>query len=168
MILYRGDGGTPTSFAIGGHRYSTDSRTGLQRRGYLSRPRRLTMSWPFFAATPVYNKEDNLPVRTGLQRHGRFICLCRLRCCGRLYRPSPAAWSTSTHRAAPVCMSCLLSMSKSLLGKPGFLPTNWRQIIMYYQPPSALDGSMGRRTSRRHYSLVNFKSPVGRNHWPSC
>ena len=27
---------------------------------------------------------------------------------------------------------------------------------------------MGRRTSRRHYSLVNFKSPVGRNHWPSC
>ena len=29
-------------------------------------------------------------------------------------------------------------------------------------------GLMGRRTSRRHYSLVNFKSPVGRNHWPSC
>ena len=29
---------------------------------------------------------------------------------------------------------------------------------MYYQPPSALDGSMGRRTSRRHYSLVNFKT----------
>ena len=27
---------------------------------------------------------------------------------------------------------------------------------------------MGWRTSRRHYSLVNFKSPVGRNHWPSC
>ena len=65
-------------------------------------------------------------------------------------------------------MSCLLSMSKSLLGKPGFLPTNWRQIIIYYQPPSALDGSMGKCTSRRHYSLVNFKSPVGRNHWPSC
>jgi hypothetical protein len=38
----------------------------------------------------------------------------------------------------------------------------------YHQPPSALDGSMGRRTSRRHYSLVNFKSPVGRSHWPSC
>ena len=38
----------------------------------------------------------------------------------------------------------------------------------YHQPPFALDGSMGRRTSRRHYSLVKFKSPVGRNHWPSC
>ena len=55
-------------------------------------------------------------------------------------------------------MSCLLNMSESLLGKPGFLPTNWRQIIMCYQSPSALDGSMGRRTSRRHYSLVNFKN----------
>ena len=130
-------------------------------------PHRLTTPWPSLATTPAYNKEDNLPVRTGLQRHGRFICLCRLRCCGRLYRPSLAAWSTSTHRAAPVCMSCLLSMGKSLLGKPGFLPTNWRQIIIYYQPPSALDGSMGRCTSRRHYSLVNFKQPVGRSHWPS-
>jgi hypothetical protein len=37
----------------------------------------------------------------------------------------------------------------------------------YHQPPSALDGSMGRRSSHRHYSLVNFTSPVGRNHWPS-
>ncbi len=27
---------------------------------------------------------------------------------------------------------------------------------------------MYRRTSRRHYSLVNFKQPVGRNHWLSC
>ena len=29
---------------------------------------------------------------------------------------------------------------------------------MYYQPPSALDGSMGRRTSRRHYSLVKLQT----------
>ena len=29
---------------------------------------------------------------------------------------------------------------------------------MCYQPPSALDGSMGRRISRRHYSLINFKN----------
>ena len=28
---------------------------------------------------------------------------------------------------------------------------------MYYQPLSALDGSMGRRTSRRHYSLVKHQ-----------
>ena len=38
------------------------------------------------------------------------------------------------------------------------LPTNWRQIIIHYQPPSALDGSMGRRTSRRHYSLVKLQN----------
>ena len=38
----------------------------------------------------------------------------------------------------------------------------------YRQPSSALDGSISRHTSRRHYSSVNFKSPVGRNHWPSC
>ena len=29
---------------------------------------------------------------------------------------------------------------------------------MYYQPPSALDGSMGRRTSRHHYSLVKLET----------
>ena len=34
--------------------------------------------------------------------------------------------------------------------------------------PSALDVSMGRRTSRRYYILVKFKQPIGRNHWPSC
>ena len=45
----------PTSLGIGGRRYSTDSRTGLQRRGRLSRPRRFTMHWPSFMITPVYN-----------------------------------------------------------------------------------------------------------------
>ena len=35
--------------------------------------------------------------------------------------------------------------------------TKWRQIIIYYQPPSALDDSMDRRTSRRHYSLVKLQ-----------
>ena len=95
-------------------------RAGFQHRGRLSRPHRLTTLWPSFMTTPAYNKEDNLSVCTGLQRHGRFICMCRLRCCGRIYRPSLTAWSTSTHWAAPVSMSCLLSMSKSLLGKPVF------------------------------------------------
>ena len=55
VILYRGDGGTSTSFGTGGHRYSTDSCTGLQRRGRLSRPRRLTTQWPFLATAPAYN-----------------------------------------------------------------------------------------------------------------
>ena len=70
-----------------------------------------------------------MPVRTGLQHHGRFIYLCRLRCCGRLYRPSLAAWSTSTHRAAPVCMSCLLSIKQVTAWVARFL-SNWRQIII--------------------------------------
>ena len=122
--IIRGGGDTPTSFGTGGRRYSTDSRTGSQRRGRLSRPRRLTTPWLYLVTTPAYNKEDNLLVRTGLQRHGRFICLCRLRCCSRLFHPPLAAWSTSTHQAALVWMSCLLSTSKSLLGKPGFVPTN--------------------------------------------
>ena len=29
---------------------------------------------------------------------------------------------------------------------------------MSYQPPSALDGSMGRRTHHRHYSLVKLQT----------
>ena len=34
----------------------------------------------------------------------------------------------------------------------------------FYQPSSTLDGSMDMRINRCHYSLVNFKQPVGRNH----
>ena len=34
---------------------------------------RLTIPRPSLATTPAYNKEDNLPVRTGLQHRGRFI-----------------------------------------------------------------------------------------------
>ena len=49
---------------------------------------------------------------------------------GSAYATALVVWSTSTQRAAPVCMSCLLSMSKSLLGQPSFLPTNWSQIII--------------------------------------
>ena len=47
-------------------------RAGLQRRGRLSRPRQFTMPWPSFMTTPVYNKEDNLLVHTGLQHRGRL------------------------------------------------------------------------------------------------
>ena len=48
-------------------------RTALQRRGRLARP----PSWPVHASAPAYNAEDNLLVRTGSQRLGRFICLLR-------------------------------------------------------------------------------------------
>ena len=114
-----------------------------------------------------------LPVHTGLLRHGRFICLCRFRCCGCLYRPSFAAWSTSTHRAAPVCMSCLLSMSKSLLGKPSFssnkleanyhilstaICTGWFKwagaqvaiTIVWLTSNSQLEGAIGRVADTTH------------------
>ena len=41
-------------------------RTGLQRRGRLSWPHRLTTSWPFLATAPVYNVAVDSPVHTGL------------------------------------------------------------------------------------------------------
>ena len=86
VILYRGGGDTPTSFGTGGRRYSTDSLTSLQRHGRLLWPRRLTTQWPSLMTTPAYNKEDNLPARTGWQHHGWFICLSRLWCCGHFLR----------------------------------------------------------------------------------
>ena len=66
-------------------------------------------------------------------------------------------------------MSCLLIMSKSLLGKPGF----------FFQQTG---GKLSYIISRRLHWMVqwagarvavttvwlNFKQPVGRNHWPSC
>ena len=61
----------PTSFGTGGRRYSTDSRTGLQRRGRLSRPHRLTTSWPSLATAPVYNHAADSPVHTGLKHRDR-------------------------------------------------------------------------------------------------
>ena len=74
MILYRRGGGTPTSFGTGGRRYSTDSRTGLQCCGRLSRPHRLTTPWPTHPSTPPYNATDDSPVRP----RGRLTCPRRL------------------------------------------------------------------------------------------
>ena len=39
-------------------------------------PHRLITPWPSLTSAPAYNKEDNLPIRTGLQRRG---CLSRPR-----------------------------------------------------------------------------------------
>ena len=98
--------------------------------------------------------------------HYIYPCCRAQRKCLR-YRPRGLVYINTPDRT---CLHELFIEYKAShsLGSPVFLSTNWRQIITYYPPPSALDGSMGRRTSRRHYSLVNFKSPVGRNHWPSC
>ena len=72
MILYRGDGGTPTFFGTGGRCYSTDSRTGLQRHGCLSRPHRLTMPWPSLATALAYNAVDISYDHAGLQQGGQL------------------------------------------------------------------------------------------------
>ena len=70
VALYCGDGGTPTSFGTGGCCYLTDSHTGLQCRGRLSRPHRLT--------TPRTTRPSVLAagsrVRAGLQRGGQLTC----------------------------------------------------------------------------------------------
>ena len=142
-------------------------------------PHQLTTPWSSLATMPAYNKEDNLPVRTGLQQGGQ---LARSH---RFTTPRPV------HLSVPPQMlrSSFPSISRGLvdINTPGrtclhelfieyeqvtawearfSLPTNWRQIIIYYQSPSALDVSMGRRTNHRHYSLVklqttSWKEPVG-------
>ena len=62
----------PTSFGTGGRRYSTDSRTGSQRRGRLSRPRQLTTPWPTRCPRRLTKVTADSPVHTGLPRRGRF------------------------------------------------------------------------------------------------
>ena len=59
--------------------YTADmDHTGLQRLGHLSRPHRFKAPWSSLTTAPVYNEEDNLPVRTGLQCRGRLTSLSRL------------------------------------------------------------------------------------------
>jgi hypothetical protein len=58
----------PTSFGTGGRPYSTDSRTGLQRRGRLARPRRLTTPRTTLPSALAAGSR----VRTGLQRGGQL------------------------------------------------------------------------------------------------
>ena len=129
-------------------------------------PHRLTTPCPSLATTPAYNKEDNLPVRTGLQRP-RPVHLSVPPQMLRSYLPSVSRGLVYINTPGRTCLHELfIEYEQVTAWEAGFLPTNWRQIIMYYQPPSALDGSMDMRTSHRHYSLVNFKQPVGKNHWP--
>ena len=62
----------PTSFGVGGRRYSKDSRIGLQHRGHLSRSRRLTAPWPSLATAPVYNAVAVFYDHAGLQQGGQL------------------------------------------------------------------------------------------------
>ena len=100
-----------------------------------------------------------------------------------LTRPSaPAYNATAAHLSVPPLMqrSSLPSVSRGLvyINIPGHTRlreliieyeqvTTWEArfsfnkmeaIIIYYQPPSAPDGSMDMRTSRRHYSLVKLQT----------
>ena len=121
--------------------------------------------WPSLATAPAYNTVAVSRDHVGLQQGGQLARLHRLR------TPRPV------HLSMPPLMlrSSLPSVSRGLVyintpgrtclhelfieyeqvtaWEAGFLPTNWRQIIMYYYPPFALDGSMGRHASRRHYSF---------------
>ena len=117
---------------------------GLQQGGQLARPHRLTAPRPFHLFVPPQMLRSSLP---SVSRGPVFINTP-----GRIY----------LHKLFIEYEKITAWVARF------FLPTIWRQIIIYYQPPSALDGSIGRRVSRRHYSLVNFKQPVGRSHWSSC
>ena len=98
--------------------------------------------------------------------HYIYLC-CRAQLKCLRYRPCGLVYINTSGRT---CLQELFIEYEQITAWVArfFFQAKWRQIIIYYQPLSALGGSMGRRTSRRHYSLVNFKSPVGRNHWPSC
>ena len=101
MALYRGDGGAPTSFGTSDCRYSTNSRTGLQYRGPLSRPHRLT--------TPRTTRPSTLAagsrVRTSLQQGGQ------------LTRPHRLTMPQPTHLFMPPLMlrSSLPSVSRGMV-----------------------------------------------------
>ena len=103
MILYRGDGGTPTSFGTCGRRYSTDSRTGLQCLGHLPRSRRLTTPWPSFATAPVYNALAVFYDHAGSQQGGQ------------LARPHRLTTPRPTHLSAPAAGSAVIDFSFTMV-----------------------------------------------------
>ena len=116
------------------------NHAGLQQGGQLARPHRLTTPRPVHLSVPPQMLRSSLPsVSRGL-----------------VYINTPGR----------TCLHELFIEYEQVTAWVARF--SFKLEANYHQPPSALDGSMGRRTSRRHYSLVNFKSPVGRNHWPSC
>ena len=117
------------------------------------RPVYINMTWLSRPSMPVYNAAADSSVCATFKSRGRLCC------------PSLTAWSTSTYRAAPVCMSCLLGMRKSQLGWPGFL-SNWRQIIINRRLHWMVQWAGAQVAATT--VLINFKLPVGRNNWPSC
>ena len=137
MILYRGDGGTPTSFGTGGRRYSTDSRTGLQRRGRLcdhaglqkggrlARPHRLTTPRPVHLSVPPQMLRSSLP---SISR-------------GLAYINTPGC----------TCLHELFIEYEQVTAWVARFSSN-KLEANYHQSPSALDGSMDMRTNRCHYS----------------
>ena len=86
VALYHGDEGVPTLFGTGGCPYSTDSRTGLQCCGRLTRPRRLT--------TPRMTRSSAL-----VAVHVSALAYMR---CGRLAVRASLQTSRPTHPSASV------------------------------------------------------------------
>ena len=99
MISYCGGGDTPTSFGAGGRRYSTDSCTGLQRHGRLSRSHQLTTPWPSLATAPIYNALAVFYDHAGLQQGGQ------------LARPHWLTTPRPTHLSAPVTDSPVIDFN---------------------------------------------------------
>ena len=118
-----------------GHRYSTDSRTGLQRRGRLSRPRRqggqLARLHRLTTPRPVHLSVPPQMLRSSLPSVSR----------GLVYINTPGR--TCLHEL-------FIEYEQATAWVARF---SFKLEANYHQPPFALDGSMGRRTSHRHYSF---------------
>ena len=133
-------------------------------------PHWLTTPWPSLATAPAYNVVAVSRDHAGLQQGGQ------------LARPHRLTTPRPVHLSMPPLMlrSSLPSVSRGLvyINTPGrtclhelfieyeqvtawvaqLLSTKWRQIIIYCQSPSALDDSMSRCTSHRHYNLVKLQT----------
>ena len=90
------------------------------------------------------------PVHAGLQCRGWLIYLCRL------WKPRSSLLSVS-HGLVYINIPGRTCLHELFIGYEQV--TAWvarfsfKLETNYHQPPFALDGSMGRRTSRRHYSF---------------
>ena len=73
--------------------FKKSNYSGLRGFWYRTNVHYINTTWLTFPSVRLTTRAVDSPVRTGLQHHGRLICLCRLWCNGRLYHPSLAGWS---------------------------------------------------------------------------
>ena len=128
-------------------------RTGLQRRGRLSRPRRLTtrrqLARPHRLTTP---RPVHLFVPPQMLRSSL---------------PSASCGLVYINTSGRTCLHELFIEYEKVTTWEARFSSNKLEENYHYSS-STLDGSIDMRRSRCHYGLLNFKQPVGRSHWPSC